>query len=190
MRKDLRFRSEEETDEAIKQLSHRLETSSLDLKTEKDILRDLKKLNGDKERIKEWTAQVDLAKANRFAHEDLFLRRQAKGAELSALRSQERALQARMEAIRSGEGQPDGFNAGARITALLDEKARLVEELKRKRAELHAANVAFKLRQAEHRHPRAASPPRTAGPAPPLLRRTPPPRARARSHPRRARAGG
>eukprot|EP00291_Cryptomonas_curvata_P006204 CAMPEP_0172183858 /NCGR_PEP_ID=MMETSP1050-20130122/19235_1 /TAXON_ID=233186 /ORGANISM="Cryptomonas curvata, Strain CCAP979/52" /LENGTH=490 /DNA_ID=CAMNT_0012857555 /DNA_START=59 /DNA_END=1528 /DNA_ORIENTATION=+ len=156
MRKDLRFKSEEETDDAIKQLSHRLETSSLDLKTEKDILKDLKKLNGDKDRIKEWEAQVDLAKANRFAHEDLFLQRQAKGAELSALRSQEKALMARMDAVRSGEGVPDGFNAGARITALLDEKARLVEELKRKRAELHAANVAFKLRQAEHRDYRRA----------------------------------
>jgi hypothetical protein len=168
MRKDLRFKSEEETDEAIRLLSHRLETSSLDLKTEKDILKDLKKLNGDKERIKQWEAQVDLVKANRFVHEDLFLQRQAKSAELGVRRAQEKALMARMDAIRSGEGVPDGFNAGARISALLDEKAGLVEELKGKRAELHAAVVAFKLRQAEHRHPAPHRPPRTPGPTGPV----------------------
>ena len=152
MRKELKYKSEEETDAAIKELSYRLETSSLDLKTEKDIVRDLQRLNGEKERIREWMAQVDEVKANRFVHEDVFLQRQAKGAELNAVRDQEKALLARMDAIRSGEGMPDGFNANARITALLDEKARLVDALKLKRGELNSANVDFKRRLAEYRY--------------------------------------
>ena len=150
-RKELKFKSEEETDAAIKELSYRLETSSLDLKTEKEILRDLKKLNGDKDRIKEWAALVDDIKAKRFVHEDLYLQRQAKSAELNAVRDQEKAILAKMDAIRSGEGMPDGFNASARITALLDEKARLIEALKGKRGELQGANLAFKLRLGEYR---------------------------------------
>jgi uncharacterized coiled-coil DUF342 family protein len=151
MRKELKFKSEEEIDAAIKQLSYRLETSSLDLKTEKDIVRDLQKLNGDKERVKEWSTQMDEIKTNRFMHEDLFLQRQAKSTQLNAVRDQEKALLARMDSIRSGEGMPDGFNASARITALLDEKAQMIEAIKAKRAELHSANVDFKRRLGEYR---------------------------------------
>ena len=67
------------------------------------------------------------------------------------MRDQEKALLARMDAIRSGEGMPDGYNASTRITALLDEKARLVEAVQNKRGDLQSANVAFKLRLAEYR---------------------------------------
>eukprot|EP00292_Cryptomonas_paramecium_P005389 CAMPEP_0113689634 /NCGR_PEP_ID=MMETSP0038_2-20120614/17297_1 /TAXON_ID=2898 /ORGANISM="Cryptomonas paramecium" /LENGTH=419 /DNA_ID=CAMNT_0000610775 /DNA_START=22 /DNA_END=1278 /DNA_ORIENTATION=+ /assembly_acc=CAM_ASM_000170 len=151
LRKELKFRTEEETDLAIQQLSIQLETSTLELKREKEIMKEMKKLNSDKEQIRQYHAILHESQAMRAGHEDLFLQRQAKSNELAVVREQERMVLSRMDDLRSGKGAPGGFNAFERTATLQDERTRLIQSIKEARAAQQELVVAFKLKQAEYR---------------------------------------
>ena len=149
--KNLKFKSEEEIEQQIKLLTTRLEQSTLDLKTEKEILKDLKKLNNDKEEIKKYSTKMSDARKQRHVHEEFFLEKQKKHAEFTEIRDQEKLLMQKIDGIRSGEGTVDGFNAGAKVIELLKDKGQLVDLLKEKRAALQELNTTYRMQLGEYR---------------------------------------
>mmetsp|Transcript_9153 Transcript_9153/g.20993 ORF Transcript_9153/g.20993 Transcript_9153/m.20993 type:complete len:554 (-) Transcript_9153:83-1744(-) len=151
MRKELRSVDVMEIDQMIADLNTKLETSTNDLKTEKEIIREIKKLTGDKERIKEWKAERDAVAEKKKEIDDLYNLRKSKTENFNALREKEKELVARLESLRSGDGVPDGVNPSQKVTELLGEKAKVIEEIKANRQSINNAHVSFKIKMAEYR---------------------------------------
>lgn len=149
IRKELKVSDSSEIDTKVAELTNQLETCSMDLKSEKEIVNTIKKLTADKDKVREYEAEREAVKSKREEHDALFARRQALGEEMTALRDQEKVLQAKLEAMRGGEGAPSGVNPAARVNELFEQKAKVVEGIKGKRNELKEANIQFRVKVAE-----------------------------------------
>jgi hypothetical protein len=151
LRKDLPFGTIEEVEKRHIEISSSLETSCLDLKTEKELLKELQILSSTKGAIVVWNEQLDKVKLLRDAQSKVLNRRQSKVDELAALREEERKLIAKIESVKDGERSEEAIKVNSLITTILDEKAALVSALKSKKAALQACIVNFKISVAEHR---------------------------------------
>ncbi len=151
LRKDLPFGSIEEVEKRHSEITSCLETSCLDLKTEKEFLKELQTLSSSKGAILELCAQLEKVKLLREAHTELLNLRQKKVDELSALREEERRLIAKIESVKDGERSEEYSSVNSLITSILDEKAALVTSLKNKKVALQECVVNYKISVAEHR---------------------------------------
>ena len=151
LRKDLPFGTIEEVEKRHSEITSCLESSSLDLKSEKELLRELQSLSSTKVAIMEWIAQLEKVKLLREAYTKVFMLRQTKFDELAALREEEKKMIAKIESIKDGERSEEQSKVNALITAILDEKAALVTTLKNKKAALQECIINYKISVAEHR---------------------------------------
>uniref|UniRef100_A0A7S0N6J2 RRM domain-containing protein n=1 Tax=Cryptomonas curvata TaxID=233186 RepID=A0A7S0N6J2_9CRYP len=151
LRKGLPFGTIEEVEKRHSEITTCLETSCLDLKTEKDLLKELQTLSSSKGAIVEWDAQLEKVKRLREAYTEILKLRQTKVDELSALREEERKLIAKIESVKDGERSDEHSQVNSLITTILDEKAALVTTLKNKKAALQECIVNYKISVAEHR---------------------------------------
>jgi hypothetical protein len=155
-RKQLESTDPAAIDAKIGQIQRRLETETTDLKTEKDLVYQIKKLSGQKDGIKELAAEQAKVKEKEAAHQEMYLKFKAKKDELAALRAIERQKTTELEAAKAGavvgEDAADAKgNANARIVELLALKGDVIKENKQLRAGMRELSVALKIKVAEFR---------------------------------------
>jgi len=151
LRKELKAQDASALDKMIEDLNMKLETSSVDLKTEKEMMRTIKQLTLDKQRIKDWDAEKSAVAQKQAQHDALYEQRQKKGDEVTQLKEAEKEMNAKLDAMRNGEGAPDGVNPATKVTELMDEKSKVIEGIKAKRQELKDLIVRFKTKASEYR---------------------------------------
>jgi len=138
-------------DAQIAEMNQKLETSSMDLKSEKELMQTIKKRTAQKDQIKAFLAEQAKVAARKEHHEELYKKRQAVGEQLTKLREDEKAISQKLEAMRNGEGTPDGMSPHNKLMELMDQKSKVYEGMKAKRAEVKKSYVAYKVRVAEYR---------------------------------------
>jgi hypothetical protein len=151
LRNELPFGTIEEVEKRHNEIASCLETSCLDLKKEKELLKELQMLSSSKGPIMDWNAQLEKLKLLREAHNKILNLRQSKIDELAALREEERNLIAKIECVNDGDRTDEVIKANSLITTILDEKAALVSSLKSKKAALQECVVNYKISVAEYR---------------------------------------
>jgi len=151
MRKELPFASEDEVEHRKKEISAALELCSLDIKTEKSLLNELRSLSISRAGIEALSLELESGCALRDAHNKISTARQAKIEEIAVLRDEEKALLSKIESLRDGERSNEILKTSSLITSILDEKAAIVSTLKAKRASLQEAVIKYKISVAEHR---------------------------------------
>jgi len=155
-RKQLESTDPAAIDAKIGQIQRRLETETTDLKTEKDLVYQIKKLSGQKDSIKELVAEQAKVKEKEEAHQEMYLKFKAKKDELAALRAVEREKTTKLEekkacAVKGEEAADAKVNANARIVELLALKGDVINENKQLRAGIKELSVALKIKVAEFR---------------------------------------
>eukprot|EP00286_Rhodomonas_abbreviata_P003939 CAMPEP_0181344268 /NCGR_PEP_ID=MMETSP1101-20121128/32084_1 /TAXON_ID=46948 /ORGANISM="Rhodomonas abbreviata, Strain Caron Lab Isolate" /LENGTH=448 /DNA_ID=CAMNT_0023456063 /DNA_START=107 /DNA_END=1450 /DNA_ORIENTATION=- len=151
LRKDLKYTDLDEIDRRVEELHKQQQTTTMDLKAEKDIVRDIKRLTADKEKVKEWEREREAIQAKRAAHDELFAARQAKGDEVTLIKEEEKEIVAALRGMRAGEGTPEGVNPSQRVKELLDEKAQVIETIKAARAALKEAHGEYRNKTSAYR---------------------------------------
>ena len=151
LRKELRITDSSKIDEAIKEMTTKLETSSMDLKSEKALVFEIKKVTAQKEQLKEWEEIKAKIESRKEAHEELYKKRQEVGEKLTASRDAEKVITAKLDAFKTGEGFAEGVGPHTKMMNLMDSKTKVIDGIKAKRGELKEMSTQFKLKIAEYR---------------------------------------
>ena len=143
-------------DARIAEIQRELETSTLDLKTEKEKIAEIKKLSAQKDTNKELEKEEVALKAKGEQHDEMFLKYKTAKDELAALRTEERAKKAALDAAKAGAVEGEGAssevgNANAKIQKILGDKAEMVQQNKAHRAAMKDLSVQLKIKFAEYR---------------------------------------
>jgi chromosome segregation ATPase len=138
-------------DAEIASIQKQLETSTLDLKTEKEKVHEIKKLTAQKDSIKELDAAHAALKAQEEQHEAMYRKYKAAKEEVQALRVTERDMVAKLDAAKAGAVEGDesaaaAGNANSKIEELMGEKAKLIESNKEARSEMKNLSTNLKIR--------------------------------------------
>ena len=86
-------------------MTTKLETSSMDLKSEKALVFEIKKVTAQKEQLKEWEEIKAKIESRKEAHEELYKKRQEVGEKLTDSRDAEKVITAKLDAWKSGLAQ-------------------------------------------------------------------------------------
>ena len=132
-------------------MTTKLETSSMDLKSEKALVFEIKKVTAQKEQLKEWEEIKAKIETRKEAHEELYKKRQEVGEKLTASRDAEKVITAKLDAFKTGEGFAEGVAPHAKMMNLMDSKTKVIDGIKAKRGELKEMSTQFKLKIAEYR---------------------------------------
>jgi len=144
-------------DAGIAEIQRELETSTLDLKTEKEKINEIKKLTAQKDTNKELEKEEAALKIKEEQHEEMFQKYKTSKDELAALRTEERAKVAALDAAKAGavvEGEGEASevgNANVKIQQILGNKAEIVQQNKAHRAAMKELSVKVKIKFAEYR---------------------------------------
>mmetsp|Transcript_5608 Transcript_5608/g.13615 ORF Transcript_5608/g.13615 Transcript_5608/m.13615 type:complete len:571 (-) Transcript_5608:126-1838(-) len=151
LRKDNKSLDLAEIDSLIAAINYKLESSSMDLKTEKEQIREMKKLSESKAKVSEYEAEKNAASAAREKHDALYVSKQAAQVVINELRDQDKVIAEKLDAFRTAEGPDGSANPSVRITELLDEKAKVIAGIKEIRGQIKDVNISYKIMVAEHR---------------------------------------
>jgi hypothetical protein len=132
-------------------MTTKLETSSMDLKSEKALVFEIKKVTAQKEQLKEWEEIKAKIESRKEAHEELYKKRQEVGEKLTASRDAEKVITAKLDAFKTGEGFAEGVAPHTKMMNLMDQKTKVIDGIKAKRGELREISTQFKLKIAEYR---------------------------------------
>mmetsp|Transcript_95150 Transcript_95150/g.138953 ORF Transcript_95150/g.138953 Transcript_95150/m.138953 type:complete len:583 (-) Transcript_95150:577-2325(-) len=143
-------------DRMISEIQVRLETSSTDLKTEKDLVYQIKKLEADKSNIKGYEVELASVKGKEEQHEEMYQKLKIAKEGVQALRATEREMVQALDAAKAGavEGEVAGAevgNANLKIVELMNTKNDLVNANKEYRAGMKKLSVGLKITFAEYR---------------------------------------
>jgi len=143
-------------DRMISEIQVRLETSSTDLKTEKDLVYQIKKLEADKCNIKGYEVELANVKSKEEQHEEMYQKLKIAKEGVSALRVTERDMVQKLDAAKAGavEGEADSAdvgNANNKIVELMAARNELVGVNKEHRAGMKKLSVQLKITFAEYR---------------------------------------
>lgn len=128
LRKELKVQDSAQIDKVIKEMTEKLETSSMDLKSEKTLVNEIKNITAQKEQLKEWEEVKAKIEARKQANDVLYKKRQEVGEKLTASREAEKAINVKLDSFKSGDGTADGVAPHTKMMELMDQKTKVIGE--------------------------------------------------------------
>lgn len=143
-------------DALIAEIQKQLETSTLDLKTEKEKVHEIKKLTAQKDSIKELAVAADKVKAQEQEHEALYTKLKEAKQEVQTLRAREREMIAELDAAKVCAVDADAAgaavgDANSQIEALMSKKAEVIQSNRDARTGIKEKSTLVKIQFAEYR---------------------------------------